>query len=193
MKRRWLVVLLLSMPAATGSPVFSQPDPLALFEQFCKKQYSEKEKCPDPVCRLQIKKSEEGEETSDCVPVPCPRIPAESCPEDYCATMTDCSDQQICHYQMYGEKAVCGDVSYAGQDVDCCPGLVRRCGIEFYDGTCDMEGKNSVYNLPICIPCGDGICTNFENRCNCPEDCGTPPDIDDIILPVMKSSGSGSP
>lgn len=78
---------------------------------------------------------------------------------------------------MAGEKADCGDVAYAGQDVACCEGLVRRCGIEFLDGTCDMEGQDSVYNLPICIPCGDGLCGQFENRCNCPEDCGTPPDI----------------
>jgi hypothetical protein len=34
-----------------------------------------------------------------------------------------------------------------------------------------MQGKNTAYHLPICIPCGDGVCTNFENHCNCPEDC----------------------
>ena len=75
---------------------------------------------------------------------------------------------------MYGERAKCGDLAYAGQDVDCCPGLVRRCGVEFFDGSCDMEGKNSIYSLPICVPCGDGVCGNFENRCNCPEDCKNP-------------------
>ena len=143
---------------------------------FCKQQYEKTGECPDAVCRLE-EEAQSGEEPAPmiCLAKDCPEIDPKDCPEDYCALMKDCSEQMICHFQMPGDPAECGDLAYAGQDVPCCPGLVRRCGIEFLDGTCDMEGKNSVYNLPICIPCGNGICSNFENRCNCPEDCGTAP------------------
>lgn len=101
---------------------------------------------------------------------PCDQIDAKDCPLNRCALMVNCRGQEICHFQMF-DPPECGDLSYAGQDVPCCEGLVRRCGMAFLDDTCDMYGDNSEYNLPICIPCGDGICTNFENICNCPEDC----------------------
>jgi len=150
----------------------------APFADFCAGSFKESGICPPKICRLQSAAGDmtdvpQGEKK--CMPVPCPDIPAADCPEEFCAVMVDCSDQKICHYQMSGDKTECGDVAYAGQDVDCCPGLVRRCGYEFIDGTCDMQGQGSVYNLPICIPCGNGICDNFEDRCNCPEDCGKAP------------------
>jgi len=146
-------------------------------DDFCHRQYLQTAKCPASICQLkQIgEESTQQEKPAVCIARPCTEIPPEACPLEFCAVMVDCSKQKICHFKMPGEPAVCGDLAYAGQDVDCCAGLVRRCGIEFMDGTCDMEGRNSVYNLPICIPCGDGICGNFENRCNCPEDCGVPP------------------
>jgi hypothetical protein len=148
------------------------------FTMYCAKLYSLQGDCPTNLCQLKCESQGEGKECQNsCVPKPCTAIDAQQCPAQYCSVMEDCSKNKICHYKMVGEPAKCGDASYAGQDVECCPGLVRRCGIEFLDGTCDMEGKNSVYNLPICIPCGNGICNQFENRCNCPEDCGTPPDI----------------
>jgi len=143
---------------------------------YCQQQQAASGQCPESICRLLG--NPQGTEESppqECLAKECPQIIPDDCPEDYCSLMEDCSGQKICHYRMPGDPADCGDAAYAGQDVPCCSGLVRRCGIEFLDGTCDMEGKDSVYNLPICIPCGDGICSNFENRCNCPEDCGTAP------------------
>jgi len=102
--------------------------------------------------------------------VSCDQITADQCPEERCAVMKNCRGEDICYFKMIDPPA-CGDLSYAGQDVPCCPGLVRRCGVAFLDMTCDMFGDDSPYHLPICIPCGDGICGNFENVCNCPEDC----------------------
>jgi len=145
-------------------------------DAYCRQHYEKDGGCPETVCRLTELPGQEGEEPSqECRAQECVEIEPKDCPQDYCALMQDCSGEKICHYQMPGDLAECGDLAYAGQDVPCCPGLVQRCGIEFLDGTCDMEGKDSVYNLPICIPCGDGICGNFENRCNCPEDCGIAP------------------
>lgn len=145
------------------------------FRKFCEESFSTQGQCPADICRLDCLGGKKEEACPQvCSPRPCPAIAAEACPKKYCTLMTDCSKEKICHYQMFGERAPCGDLAYAGQDVACCEGLVRRCGVEFFDGSCDMEGENSVYALPICIPCGDSICGNFENRCNCPEDCKNP-------------------
>lgn len=144
------------------------------FQEFCAQKYQETGKCPEDVCWEKTVVGADEKDQVLCLPRECPDIAAAACPQEYCTIMENCSNEKICHYQMEGERAQCGDLAYEGQDVECCPGLIRRCGIEFLDGTCDMEGRGSIYSLPICIPCGDGFCTNFESRCNCPEDCGEP-------------------
>ncbi len=136
---------------------------------YCSTTYKETGTCPAKICRPVGKDSKK-----ECFPADCTAITASACPLEVCALMEDCSGEKICHYQMIGEPPACGDLAYAGQDVECCKGFVKRCGIEFFNGTCDMEGKDSVYNLAICIPCGDTVCGQFENPCNCPEDCGEP-------------------
>lgn len=143
------------------------------FADHCRSAFQKDGTCPGDVCALSSCPAGEKDQSCvpQCLPKKCTDIVADKCPTQYCAVMTDCSKQKICQFQMPGENAKCGNLAYAGQDVECCPGLVRRCGINFLDGSCDMEGKNSIYNLPICIPCGDGICGSFENHCNCPEDC----------------------
>lgn len=145
------------------------------FKTFCAAEYTKTSKCPEKTCQLQQQcaEQEDGADicTAVCAPNPCPQIPVESCPQEFCAVMESCSGTQVCQYQMQGGRPQCGSLAYAGQDVECCQGFVRRCGVEFLDGSCDMKGENSVYNLPICIPCGDGVCSQFEDRCNCPEDC----------------------
>jgi hypothetical protein len=96
---------------------------------------------------------EEGDGLAELIS--CHRISVEECPIDRCAVMTNCRGQQICYFKMI-DPPVCGNLSYAGQDVPCCPGMVRRCGMAFLDMSCDLHGDNSEYHLPICIPCGDG-------------------------------------
>jgi len=137
------------------------------FEQYCLDMMGTAGGCSSEVCML---KTETLTGEAICVPRPCDQILAQDCPLDFCAKMINCRGQEICHFQMF-DPPECGNLSYAGQDVPCCDGLVRRCGVAFLDDTCDMYGDNSEYSLPICIPCGDGFCTNFENVCNCPEDC----------------------
>lgn len=149
------------------------------FRAFCWDEYEQSGKCPADICQLFKPEGVAEEVKGFCLPVKCTELSAEQCPADYCVVMENCSQEKICHFPMEGGKPKCGDLAYAGQDVPCCRGLTQRCGIEFIDATCDMEGENSVYSLPICIPCGDGICGNFENRCNCPEDCGKAPQTED--------------
>ena len=142
------------------------------FKDYCSAQFNGNGACPAEICELHCLDGQDQDDCEkNCVPKACTEISVEQCPSEFCAVMVNCSQEKICHYKMPGEAPSCGNLAYEGQDVECCEGLVRRCGVEFIDGTCDMEGKESMYNLPICIPCGDGICTNFENPCNCPEDC----------------------
>lgn len=146
-----------------------------IFMDYCSHRYQETGECPGKTCQRGCAGSEDKKGCQPvCLPQDCTLIIVDQCPSEYCAVMVDCSGEKICYDQMAQEPAQCGDIAYAGQDVECCEGLVKRCGIEFFDGRCDMEGKNSAYNLPVCIPCGNGICSQFENRCNCPEDCGEP-------------------
>jgi hypothetical protein len=143
------------------------------FSKFCSEKFSKTGQCPEDICEMKCDGAQDKPDPPKvCLPKDCTQIEVEKCPVEFCAVMKDCSGGQICNYQMVGEHPECGDLSYGGQDIKCCEGFVRRCGVEFLDGSCDMEGKNSVYNIPICIPCGDGICGQFESQCNCPEDCG---------------------
>lgn len=138
------------------------------FLDYCQKAMESSGVCPEKVCTLE--EESDDPQISICVSKPCDQIDLQNCPQDYCTTMINCRGEKICHFQIF-DPPECGNLSYAGQDVSCCEGLLRRCGMAFLDDTCDMHGDDSEYNLPICIPCGDGICTNFENICNCPEDC----------------------
>jgi len=178
MKRSMIVLVLLMcfVMVFAGQAIDSAEE--KSFAAYCSEEMTKNGTCPDALCRSVCADGSKKEDCPKaCVPQDCTGIPTDKCPQQYCAVMTNCSEEEVCHYKMEGEPAKCGDLAYAGQDVACCPGLVQRCGIEFLDGNCDMEGRNSVYDLPICIPCGNDICDQFENRCNCPEDCGTPPDI----------------
>ncbi len=143
------------------------------FSDHCSKAYSENLQCPTTICQLKCANdSQEKECPKVCVPKDCVAISAENCPNKFCRTQTDCSQTTSCQPQNdLDHIPECGALAYSGQDVECCKGLVKRCGFDYLDGKCNMQGKNTAYHLPICIPCGDGVCTNFENHCNCPEDC----------------------
>lgn len=144
-----------------------------LFVDYCTNTYQSKNNCPDATCLLQCA---DGSQIPNCplacVPRDCKTISVESCPKDFCSVVVDCSEQKNClpkisEYQV----PTCGALAYSAQDVNCCKGLVKRCGFDYLDGSCNMKGNGTSYSFPICIPCGDGVCTNFENHCNCPEDC----------------------
>jgi len=103
---------------------------------------------------------------------PCTEVPVERCELHGCVVMTNCSGQAVCTSPFSAPPPACGPLSYYGQAVACCAGLVRRCGAALADGSCDMTAGG--YNgFAQCLACGDGRCDSaFENRCNCPEDCG---------------------
>ncbi len=138
---------------------FAQPD--ISLEASCARVFQETQLCPPEGCRL-------SQDT--CIPKDCLEISAEHCPLQSCRLLKGCEGQDVCYYLADIEEPTCGTMGYVGP-VECCEGLVKRCGSEFFDGTCDMIGKDSIYSVPICIACGNGMCNQFEDGCNCPEDC----------------------
>ncbi len=143
------------------------------FIDYCAGAYQKGSGCPPAACQLQCA---DGSKTPECamacVPRECKTISVDSCPKDFCSIVVDCSEQKNCLPKIPEDQVPeCGPLAYSAQDVNCCKGLVKRCGFDYLDGKCNMQGKGTVYRFPICIPCGDGVCTNFENHCNCPEDC----------------------
>lgn len=140
--------------------------------QFCESIYSKTKECPDNLCKLECISGITADACKNvCYPKECSEINVKSCPLDSCQILKGCSGENVCYHKLINEAFGCGNISYAGQKVECCAGLVKRCGEKFLDGTCDMIGANTLYSVPICIPCGNGFCNQFEDSCNCPEDC----------------------
>ncbi len=139
----------------------------------CARIFQETNQCPPEQCKYGcFVPTEDGAAClMACIDRPCLEMKADQCPPHRCQVMLSCEDQKICYNKLKEAGAGCGGMGYAGQDIPCCNGFVKRCGVEFFDGTCDMYGRNSIYSIPVCIPCGNGICDQFEQTCNCPEDC----------------------
>jgi hypothetical protein len=57
----------------------------------------------------------------------------------------------------------------------CCDGLVEISGDLRYDPNSEFADENGCSMMVgggmICSNCGDDICDNWENPCNCPKDC----------------------
>ncbi len=139
--------------------------------EYCADIYEKEEECPKDKC-MQTCYAGILFDGCDigCFPKSCLELSVDDCPEDSCQIMDGCSGKKVCYYKVQPAGG-CGGLAYTGQDVQCCEGMVKRCGVEFFDGTCDMKGSNSVDSVAACLPCGNGICNQFENSCNCPEDC----------------------
>lgn len=169
-KKSFLFILLIILPALVADRAFCASQP---FVEYCSKSYSGKKVCPQDICQLQCA---DGTQTPQCdltcVPKECDTFSAGQCPEMFCVAAEDCGKRIQCLQKpAYDQIPPCAGLGEHPQFAKCCAGFTARCGFDYLDGKCNMEGKNTAYNFPICIPCGDGNCTNFENHCNCPEDC----------------------
>lgn len=144
-----------------------------VFTNYCASTYEKDHQCPKEACQLQcVDGSQTPECALKCIPRECQTFSVASCPKRFCLVAVDCSQEKSCQSKTPFEQIPeCGGLGYSAQDAGCCKGLVKRCGFDYMDGKCNMGGENTPYRFPICIPCGDGVCTNFENHCNCPEDC----------------------
>jgi len=62
--------------------------------------------------------------------------------------------------EQVGGKAIC--------PADCCDGLARVPNLVPGPDGCEGSGH---MGISVCLLCGDGVCDDLENACNCPEDC----------------------
>lgn len=155
-----------------SASVFAQIEEQQVLD--CESVFAESGFCPENLCNKEVKCSSQTEQIMCaivCHPKECVTIQSQDCPSERCVVLSGCGEENVCYPKMEESSLPCGELAYTGEK-ECCEGLVKRCGVEFLDGTCDMIGKYSISNAPLCIPCGNGICNQFENRCNCPEDCG---------------------
>ena len=80
----------------------------------------------------------------------------------------------------------------AGQDVyhgisECCGGLQELYPPGIFDDDCDELGM--IGWLFLCSDCGNGICEDWESKCNCPQDCLCPDDDGDGHSPAGGDCG----
>ena len=170
MKKNFILAVGVFLIVCTDKPLVCAESP-ASFD--CAKIFTQTGACPDDFCSLTCQESSDQKPCDPhCAVSPCYEIRADKCPLDRCDILLGCEGKKICFERNNEDYIGCGDLAFWGQEAECCQGLVRRCGVEFFDGSCDMLGQFSSDAVPICIPCGDDICGQFENRCNCPEDCG---------------------
>ena len=161
-----LILFFVSYSAIASSPKEN-------LDAYCTSEYFYKKECPQRYCNMQcIGGVNYPDCHPECVPKPCLEYTRGDCPKDQCELLRACNGQDVCYDKIDDQELTCGRFAYPGQKAPCCDGLVKRCGIEFYDGTCDMSAEGTALCVPVCLPCGDGKCGNLENRCNCPEDCG---------------------
>lgn len=140
--------------------------------KLCAETYLNDATCPKDYCRLFCLEGESAEKcTLSCEPRTCVELTVDHCPTDTCQVLDGCGENtKHCYPKLVEEPSGCGGLSYTG-NLACCPGFIKRCGVEFFDGSCDMKAEFTIDGVPQCLPCGNGICNQFENRCNCPEDC----------------------
>ena len=169
MKKIIALVILLNC----ALPVSAQPSKGQNLKDYCQSTYRSTTRCPVQACRLTCITHEDDPRacTAQCLPRQCFEIQIEYCPLEECGVVKGCDGKYICYPKLIVPAAGCGGLGYQGGDVECCEGFVKRCGVEYFDGRCDKEPKNSVNSVPVCLPCGDKICGQFENKCNCEEDC----------------------
>lgn len=174
---KWIIGLVILIVIIAVSFILFFPTKLTYKEsdlsKYCKTVFEETGKCPEDKCEIGCGSGgpfDVGGCPIACNPKPCVAFDFDNCPLESCHIMTDCKGKEICYYKLSGEPPECGGTSYYGQDVACCEGLIKRCGRVLEDGSCDTN-SGGYNNLPHCIPCGNKICDQFENRCSCPEDC----------------------
>lgn len=106
-----------------------------------------------------------------------------------CETRLDCPQQSCCSYSPFDAKPECGGLCVydggaadcsgcAGQGMQisggserCCPGLTPIPANQSYGGSGCFPSRCFCM---VCVRgCGDGLCTNGEDPCNCARDCPT--------------------
>jgi len=93
-------------------------------------------------------------------------------PYQWCVPIKDCKKHgETPNYTAHADR----------MGAQCCSGLKHKIQKKYFDENCLIlyDEKDGYWNdAGICIDCGNGICDEeFENKCNCIEDCGEEIDI----------------
>lgn len=100
---------------------------------------------------------------------------------------TGCKDSLDCPAQMKCEEEKCVEIGCGKEgetgpsaginpewldhlSSECCPGLKEITYKNYFDENCKdtmLAGAPSF----VCSACGNGVCEEWESKCNCPEDC----------------------
>ena len=142
------------------------------YRDECDRIYTETGECPDEYCRGDfIEVPGMDGDVMGCVPKRCDQFVGGQCPLGRCQVMVNCAGNEVCRAPSSDNGEDCGGMGYLAQKVECCEGLIHRCGKVISDGSCNMN-SSGYGSFPKCLPCGNDICDEpHENKCNCPEDC----------------------
>ena len=113
-------------------------------------------RCPNSDYGEPLTKKEIQEKDCECYSAPnSEEIPAWKCNK---------TTKNIC--KKFGENLSWEEES---NNISCCEGLKNIGKKEYYDNNCEYITHKSI--PCICLACGNRICDDYENKCNCPEDC----------------------
>lgn len=172
MKKSVIAVVVVLGGILLNSFAFAQSG-FEIVSKRCQETFDKTKICPSDLCETRCEAGDENCGNS-CHAKHCRDIAGSACPSEFCQKRETCDHKTICMEMPSSQEPQCGQLGYDGA-VACCSGLQKKCGVEYYDGTCNMTPTDPAYLFPVCLPCGDGVCNQFENRCNCPEDCGKTP------------------
>ncbi|MBM4354867.1 MAG: formylglycine-generating enzyme family protein [Deltaproteobacteria bacterium] len=98
-----------------------------------------------------------------CIPLSCAEAKVEcGVAPDGCGAFMDCGGCPIVNFSCFNGMCMC---------VPTCAG--KECGDNGCAGTCGTCKQGYACSNGMCgLVCGDGLCIEPENRCNCPLDCG---------------------
>lgn len=156
--------------AACGAWVDSCRDSITLLEYSCENTNGELYACPN------------GCSDGACLKEKCQTLWWFDNQHSYCQQKSFCGAYMYYGLRTFATEAecranlpnatTCRDESYGcySGDLPCCTGLkaVPMAIAGAADGLCATATCGS-----ICRPCGNGKCDSNENKCNCPDDCGS--------------------
>ncbi len=168
---RAIFIVMFMVVAFLGNPTLSYAR--SALDQYCDKKFKETNVCREELCQTRCYGGLDYPGCDiECYGKDCAAIVVNQCPSPTCQIVKGCDGRKRCLPDDYAEGDTCGVLGYVGDKLECCEGLVKKCGIPLFDGSCDEAPERSIYAAPMCLPCGNGKCDVLENRCNCPEDCG---------------------
>ncbi len=136
--RAWIKIFVSIFWVFLSASVFAEIEEQQVLD--CESAFVQSGFCPENLCAREVKCATETEQISctiQCNPKECVTIKAKDCPLERCAILSGCGEEKVCYPRIEEDNLECGELAYIGEK-ECCEGLVKRCGVEFLDDSCDM-------------------------------------------------------